>query len=157
ASSAFMVTFASRSAASTTGTMARRCSREASSGTTPPYGEWMAICEATTFESWRAPRSTMAAAVSSQELSIPNINPSNPPVAAGPDPVCGTLFTIIHTRGMSVVFSGGLEAAAAVVHTLAAAGHRAYLVGGCVRDLLMGHEPADYDVATDARPDAVMA
>ncbi len=57
---------------------------------------------------------------------------------------------------MSVAFSGGLEAAAAVVHTLAGAGHRAYLVGGCVRDLLMGHAPKDYDVATDAHPDAVM-
>jgi len=33
----------------------------------------IAICEATTFESWRAPRSTTAAAVSSQELSIPRI------------------------------------------------------------------------------------
>ena len=57
---------------------------------------------------------------------------------------------------MSVAFSSGLEAAAAVVHTLAGAGHRAYLVGGCVRDLLMGHAPKDYDVATDAHPDAVM-
>jgi poly(A) polymerase len=57
---------------------------------------------------------------------------------------------------MSVAFSGGLEAAAAVVHTLAGAGHSAYLVGGCVRDLLMGHAPKDYDVATDAHPDAVM-
>jgi poly(A) polymerase len=56
-----------------------------------------------------------------------------------------------------VAFSGGLEAATAVVHGLAAAGYRAYLVGGCVRDLLMGHAPKDYDVATDARPDAVMA
>jgi poly(A) polymerase len=56
-----------------------------------------------------------------------------------------------------VAFSGGLEAATAVVHSLAAAGYRAYLVGGCVRDLLMGHAPKDYDVATDARPDAVMA
>jgi len=35
-------------------------------------------------------------------------------------------------------------------------GHQAYLVGGCVRDLLMGREPADYDVATDATPDQVM-
>jgi poly(A) polymerase len=57
---------------------------------------------------------------------------------------------------VSVAFSSGLEAAAAVVHTLAGAGHRAYLVGGCVRDLLMGHAPKDYDVATDAHPDAVM-
>ncbi len=55
-----------------------------------------------------------------------------------------------------VELSNGLEAAAAVVHSLAAAGYCAYLVGGCVRDLLMGHAPKDYDVATDARPDAVM-
>jgi putative nucleotidyltransferase with HDIG domain len=58
---------------------------------------------------------------------------------------------------MSVAFSSGLEASTAVVHTLAGAGHRAYLVGGCVRDLLMGHAPKDFDVATDARPDAVLA
>ncbi len=32
------------------------------------------------------------------------------------------------------------------------AGYQAYLVGGCVRDLLLGREPADYDVATDATP-----
>jgi poly(A) polymerase len=35
-------------------------------------------------------------------------------------------------------------------------GHQAYLAGGCVRDLLLGREPADYDVATDAVPDEVM-
>jgi len=35
-------------------------------------------------------------------------------------------------------------------------GHQACLVGGCVRDLLLGREPADYDVATDATPDQVM-
>jgi poly(A) polymerase len=34
-------------------------------------------------------------------------------------------------------------------------GHQAYLVGGCVRDLLLGREPADYDVSTDARPERV--
>jgi poly(A) polymerase len=34
-------------------------------------------------------------------------------------------------------------------------GHRAYLVGGCVRDLLLKREPADYDVTTDARPERV--
>ena len=33
--------------------------------------------------------------------------------------------------------------------------HQALLVGGCVRDLLLGREPADYDVATDATPVAV--
>ena len=35
------------------------------------------------------------------------------------------------------------------------AGHQAYLVGGCVRDILLGREPADYDVSTDATPDRV--
>src|SRR5690348_15165975 len=39
---------------------------------------------------------------------------------------------------------------------LRAAGHQAYLVGGCVRDLLLGEKPKDFDVATDARPDRIM-
>jgi putative nucleotidyltransferase with HDIG domain len=39
---------------------------------------------------------------------------------------------------------------------LHAAGHRAYLVGGCVRDLLLGAKPKDFDIATDARPDRIM-
>jgi tRNA nucleotidyltransferase/poly(A) polymerase len=39
--------------------------------------------------------------------------------------------------------------------TLRATGHQAYFVGGCVRDILLGREPADYDVATDATPDRV--
>jgi poly(A) polymerase len=46
--------------------------------------------------------------------------------------------------------------AISVVETLRVRGHQAYLVGGCVRDLLLGREPADYDVATDAKPDEVM-
>jgi putative nucleotidyltransferase with HDIG domain len=43
-----------------------------------------------------------------------------------------------------------------IIATLRGAGHRAYLVGGCVRDLLLGAKPKDYDVATDARPDRIM-
>ncbi len=35
-------------------------------------------------------------------------------------------------------------------------GFQAYFVGGCVRDLLRGVEPKDYDVATDARPEQVL-
>lgn len=46
--------------------------------------------------------------------------------------------------------------AISIVETLRARGHAAYLAGGCVRDLLLGREPADYDVATDATPDQVM-
>lgn len=48
------------------------------------------------------------------------------------------------------------DAAIAVIRTLRGRGHQAYLVGGCVRDLLLGREPADYDVSTDATPDEVM-
>lgn len=43
-----------------------------------------------------------------------------------------------------------------IVQTLHRAGHQAYLVGGCVRDLLLGREPADFDVTTDAIPEEVM-
>lgn len=48
------------------------------------------------------------------------------------------------------------QAAVDVVRQLRTSGHEAYLVGGCVRDLLLGRTPADYDVATDATPDQVM-
>lgn len=42
-----------------------------------------------------------------------------------------------------------------VVSRLRAAGHQALWAGGCVRDQLLGLEPTDYDVATDALPDEV--
>ncbi|MFG0273597.1 MAG: hypothetical protein ACF8QF_00920 [Phycisphaerales bacterium] len=44
-------------------------------------------------------------------------------------------------------------AAVEIVRTLRREGHVAYFAGGCVRDELLGHDPADYDVATDAVPD----
>ena len=44
------------------------------------------------------------------------------------------------------------ELAADVCRQLQSSGFQAYLVGGCVRDLLLGREPEDYDVATDAHP-----
>ncbi|MBI9016563.1 MAG: CCA tRNA nucleotidyltransferase [Phycisphaerae bacterium] len=43
-----------------------------------------------------------------------------------------------------------------VVQTLRNAGHEALLAGGCVRDMLLGVTPYDYDVATSARPDEVV-
>src|SRR5260370_34453892 len=43
-----------------------------------------------------------------------------------------------------------------IVRTLRERSHQAYFVGGCVRDLLLASEPADYDIATDATPDEVM-
>jgi putative nucleotidyltransferase with HDIG domain len=48
------------------------------------------------------------------------------------------------------------DAAAQIVARLRAAGHQAYFVGGCVRDLLLGREPQDFDVATSALPDQVL-
>jgi len=47
--------------------------------------------------------------------------------------------------------------ATSIVQTLRQRGFQAYLVGGCVRDLLLGREPKDYDVATNATPQQVMA
>ncbi|HEY4878121.1 MAG TPA: CCA tRNA nucleotidyltransferase [Candidatus Acidoferrales bacterium] len=44
-----------------------------------------------------------------------------------------------------------------VCRTLRSKGHQAFLVGGCVRDILLGREPADYDVSTDATPTQVEA
>ncbi|HET6181087.1 MAG TPA: CCA tRNA nucleotidyltransferase [Candidatus Sulfotelmatobacter sp.] len=46
--------------------------------------------------------------------------------------------------------------ATSIVQTLRQQGFQAYLVGGCVRDLLLGREPKDYDVATNATPQQVM-
>jgi poly(A) polymerase len=48
-------------------------------------------------------------------------------------------------------------AAEAIVKRLREAGHQAYFAGGCVRDLLLGREPKDFDVATSATPDLVLA
>ena len=47
-------------------------------------------------------------------------------------------------------------AAREIVLALRAAGYLAYFAGGCVRDLLLGVEPKDFDVATNATPDVVM-
>src|SRR3954464_7382848 len=49
------------------------------------------------------------------------------------------------------------SAATEIVRTLRGRGYQAYFVGGCVRDLLLGREPADYDVSTDATPEQVMS
>ena len=48
------------------------------------------------------------------------------------------------------------QQATRVVESLREHGYSAYFAGGCVRDLLLGREPADYDVTTSATPDEVM-
>jgi poly(A) polymerase len=48
------------------------------------------------------------------------------------------------------------ELANSICDTLQKRGYQAFLVGGCVRDILLGRDPADYDVATDAWPERVI-
>lgn len=57
---------------------------------------------------------------------------------------------------MDVRDEAGFRRAAWVARALAEAGFEAYFAGGCVRDLLLGRRPDDYDVATSATPDEVM-
>src|ERR1700745_3932800 len=47
------------------------------------------------------------------------------------------------------------EAAHKVAARLREDGHIAYFAGGCVRDMVRGLTPKDYDIATDARPETV--
>jgi poly(A) polymerase len=47
------------------------------------------------------------------------------------------------------------EKALSIIERLRRRGHQAYLAGGCVRDMLLGREPKDYDIATDARPEEI--
>ena len=47
------------------------------------------------------------------------------------------------------------ENALKVLHRLRDAGYASLLVGGCVRDLMLGREPKDFDVVTDARPEEI--
>ena len=58
--------------------------------------------------------------------------------------------TIVMVPGTSAA-----QLAREIVKKLKAAGFRAYLVGGCVRDLLLERTPVDYDVATSARPEQI--
>src|SRR5476651_1513757 len=56
---------------------------------------------------------------------------------------------------MDFVNSSPREIAVEIVRRLQAAGFAAFWVGGCVRDFLLGREPDDFDIATNATPDAV--
>jgi poly(A) polymerase len=61
--------------------------------------------------------------------------------------------TIMNTGDEGVLQEGALD----IVRDLAGAGHRALWAGGCVRDLLIGRPPKDFDIATDADPPDVVA
>jgi tRNA nucleotidyltransferase/poly(A) polymerase len=51
---------------------------------------------------------------------------------------------------------GARELANSICDTLQRSGHQAFLVGGCVRDLVLGREPTDFDVTTGAHPERVL-
>jgi tRNA nucleotidyltransferase (CCA-adding enzyme) len=76
------------------------------------------------------------------------LDPTEPAAEPEPAPVAGP------TPGRHDPIPAGVRA---IAGTLRKSGHEAHLVGGCVRDLLRGVEPADWDVATDARPERLLA
>ena len=44
-----------------------------------------------------------------------------------------------------------------ILHILEKAGYEAYVVGGCVRDSILGRSPDDWDITTSAKPEQVKA
>lgn len=50
---------------------------------------------------------------------------------------------------INIVPPGGV---AKIIETLGVHGYEAYAAGGCIRDAVMGREPKDWDIATDAHP-----
>jgi poly(A) polymerase len=64
---------------------------------------------------------------------------------------------IIHRAAHTVSRKEISDSALKVLYRLNKAGYQAFLVGGCVRDAMIGLHPKDFDVATDATPDEVRA
>ena len=62
---------------------------------------------------------------------------------------------VIEARQHGISPSDVNRGALKIVHTIQAAGFSAELVGGCVRDLLLGQRPKDFDVVTEAEPDTI--
>ena len=64
---------------------------------------------------------------------------------------------VVYGRGECGEFEGLIsKAALTVIEKLNKAGYNAYLVGGAVRDILLGKPPKDFDIATNARPEEVV-
>ncbi|MEP7245673.1 MAG: polynucleotide adenylyltransferase PcnB [Gammaproteobacteria bacterium] len=76
-------------------------------------------------------------------------SPDAPTAAPAPAP------RIIPRSEHTISRSGISPNALRVLYRLREGGYQAFLVGGCVRDLLIGMEPKDFDVATDALPEEV--
>ena len=81
-----------------------------------------------------------------------NCNLNSPPA---PIRASATTARIIPRSDHTISRSGISPNALRVLYRLREGGFQAFLVGGCVRDLLIGLEPKDFDVATDALPEQV--
>jgi poly(A) polymerase len=99
-------------------------------------------------------------------LPVPDAAEENPPSMSAftetlpEDPLTETDFPSNSTPSgePAEIEPGKLDPdALKVIHRLHAHGHQAYLVGGCVRDLLLGRTPKDFDIATSAHPGEVRA
>src|SRR5262245_22595418 len=71
------------------------------------------------------------------------------------DPAAGADVRIIPRAEHSISRSAISPNALRVLYRLREAGYEAFLVGGCVRDLLLGIQPKDFDIATSALPEEV--
>ena len=82
---------------------------------------------------------------------------SHKPIANGQrlPPSGGEYTSSMPTLADAPTPRGSRQAAVRIIRELRGAGYTAYLAGGCVRDRLLGHDPEDHDVATDARPEEV--
>ncbi len=82
-----------------------------------------------------------------------SLNRFGRPAVTEPSPAPGPLVIPRdrHTISRANISGNALK----VLHRLSKAGYEAYLVGGGVRDLLLGREPKDFDIATDADPEEV--
>lgn len=75
--------------------------------------------------------------------------------AKKPDKPATLVATVIPRAEHSVSRNSMSENALKVLYRLHNSGYQAYLVGGCVRDALLGKEPKDFDVTTDATPEQI--
>ena len=65
--------------------------------------------------------------------------------------------TLYNARQLNLPEKEISQAATDIIKRLLDAGYKAYLVGGCIRDLILGLHPKDFDIATDATPEQVKA
>ena len=67
------------------------------------------------------------------------------------------IFNMLHTKSLIIPKTPIFDNAVGIVKKLKSKGFSAYFAGGCVRDLIMGREPVDIDIATSASPDDVIS